>query len=136
MALQEKGGAGCVRVVGEVPDVRPYVLAADMAIAPLQIARGIQNKVLEALACGKPVIATEQAATGIDCQDGLLIARSVDDWVLWMLQLSDPENHASRSRGAREEILKKYSWSAKLAPFAELLNIPVGADESAWEASR
>lgn len=127
MALQEKGGGGCVRVVGEVPDVRPYVLAADMAIAPLQIARGIQNKVLEALACSKPVIATEQAATGIDCRDGLLIARSVDDWMLWMRQLVDPENHALRSRGAREEILKKYSWSAKLNPFAELLKISVGA---------
>lgn len=126
MALQEKGTGGSVRVVGEVPDVRPYVLAADMAIAPLQIARGIQNKVLEALACAKPVIATEQAATGIDCQDGLLIARSTEDWLSWMGQLSDPVNHASRSRGAREEILKKYSWSAKLAPFAELLGLSVG----------
>ena len=63
-----------LRLVGEVPDVRPYVLSSHIAIAPLQIARGIQNKVLEALSCGKPVIATPFAATGIDCQSGLSIA--------------------------------------------------------------
>ena len=57
-------------VVGEVPDVRPYLHAADIAISPLKLARGIQNKVLEAMACGLPTVISPQSAEGIDAIPG------------------------------------------------------------------
>ncbi|HRZ05528.1 MAG TPA: TIGR03087 family PEP-CTERM/XrtA system glycosyltransferase [Candidatus Competibacteraceae bacterium] len=54
-----------VRVTGTVPDVRPYIAHAEFSVAPLRIARGVQNKVLEAMAMGKPVLATSAALEGI-----------------------------------------------------------------------
>ncbi len=72
-----------IQVTGAVPDVRPHVAGADIVIAPLQIARGIQNKVLEAMAMARPVVATTSAATGIDAINGqhLMIADSPQQWV-------------------------------------------------------
>ena len=59
---------------GRVPDVRPYLKHAQIAVAPLQIGRGVQNKVLEAMAMGLPVVATPQAREGLDsCQDDELL---------------------------------------------------------------
>src|SRR5690606_14562716 len=55
-----------VTVTGEVPDVRPWLAAADVIVAPLLLARGVQNKLLEAMAMARPVVASTAAATGID----------------------------------------------------------------------
>src|SRR5690606_20476399 len=65
-----------VIVTGEVPDVRPWLAAADVVVAPLLLARGVQNKLLEAMAMARPVVATAAAATGIDAVPGehLLVA--------------------------------------------------------------
>lgn len=112
-----------IRVVGEVDDVRPYVLAADAAIAPLKIARGIQNKVLEALACGKPVIATKEAATGIENFGGLCIADTPDQWLQSLRSLGSPTTYTETCTAARSGIEQNYCWSAKLAPVLELLNL-------------
>ena len=57
-------------VTGTVPDVRPYIAHADVAVAPLRIARGIQNKVLEAMAMARPVVVSPQALEGIDAAPG------------------------------------------------------------------
>src|SRR5207302_49708 len=72
-----------VGVVGEVPDVRPYLADAAVAVAPLQIARGVQNKVLEALAMGKAVVASPQAIEGLNLQDDVHIVRATtaDEWI-------------------------------------------------------
>ena len=59
-----------VVVTGRVPDVRPYLAHAAAVVAPLRLARGIQNKVLEAMAMARPVVATPQAAEGIDAVAG------------------------------------------------------------------
>ncbi|MFI4859055.1 MAG: TIGR03087 family PEP-CTERM/XrtA system glycosyltransferase, partial [Phycisphaerales bacterium JB063] len=71
-----------VRVVGAVPDVRPYLHSAAVSVAPMRIAPGVQNKVLEAMACGRPVVCTPQAARGIDATPGehLLTAHGPDDF--------------------------------------------------------
>src|SRR5690606_37263681 len=66
-ALEIHGG---VQVTGRVPDVRPYLAHADVAVAPLRIARGTQNKVLEALAMARPVVCTSAAAAGLDFPAG------------------------------------------------------------------
>jgi hypothetical protein len=59
-----------VSVTGTVPDVRPYIAHAQVAVAPLRIARGIQNKVLEAMAMATPVVVSPQALEGIDAEPG------------------------------------------------------------------
>src|SRR5690606_28102921 len=67
-------GINGVRVWGEVPDVRPFLAGADVVLAPLAIARGVQNKVLEAMAMARPVVLTPEAATGIAAEDGVHFA--------------------------------------------------------------
>src|SRR3546814_5108712 len=69
-----------VVVTGEVPDVRPWLAAADAVVAPLLLARGVQNKLLEAMAMARPVVASSAAATGIDASDGehLLVAAGAE----------------------------------------------------------
>ncbi len=105
---------------GEVPDVRPFLAAANFVIAPLMIARGVQNKVLEAMAMARPVILTPEAATGINARDG-------EHWLL-----CDPDPAAMRERinglssnhdgafemgsAARQFVLDNHDWGAMLAP--------------------
>jgi len=113
-----------VRVVGEVADVRPYIHAADIAIAPLLIARGIQNKVLEALACECPVIASSAAATGIESTHGLFIADSVTEWSAQLNGLQNAEVRKQAGRAARQNMERLYSWDARLTPMLDLLQIP------------
>jgi glycosyltransferase involved in cell wall biosynthesis len=119
-SLEDRPG---VRLVGEVPDVRPYVNEAHIAIAPLQIARGVQNKVLEALACGKPVVATEHAATGIETLGGLTVANEPAQWVQAIEELIKPEVYSQKSKAARDQIVERYSWESQLAPLLDLLGI-------------
>jgi glycosyltransferase involved in cell wall biosynthesis len=69
-ALMQHSSAQGVRVWGEVPDVRPFIAGADCVLAPLLIARGVQNKVLEAMAMAKPVLLSPHAATGIAAEHG------------------------------------------------------------------
>jgi hypothetical protein len=69
-AVKELARSTHVVVTGRVPDVRPYLAHAKVVVAPLQIARGVQNKVLEAMAMAKPVVASPQAVAGIDVQAG------------------------------------------------------------------
>ena len=113
-----------IRVVGPVPDVRPYLLAADLAIAPLRIARGIQNKVLEALASARPVIATPQAAAGIDPAPGLNVAHNPQQWIDAIQQLTaDPNLHHHQATAARLHVQSHYSWDAKLQPLSQYLGL-------------
>lgn len=80
-----------VEVVGTVPDVRPYLTQASVAVVPLQIARGVQNKVLEALAMAKPVVASPEPLVGLDVHDGLDVFRasSKEQWISAILRLFD-----------------------------------------------
>lgn len=113
-----------VDVVGEVPDVRPFLNQADVAISPLKLARGIQNKVLEAMAMQLPVVCTPQSAEGICGDDGVhfLLADSVDEWCNALVDLSnDNERRHLLATAARRLVVNSYSWSAQLQPMLELL---------------
>ena len=71
----DRRGAGArsatdVTVTGTVPDVRPYLQHAAVVVAPLRVARGIQNKILEAMAMARPVVATDACGAGIDAVNG------------------------------------------------------------------
>ena len=69
-----------MHVTGAVADIRPYVAHAAVAVAPLRIARGIQNKVLEAMAMARPVVASPEAFEGVRATAGrdLLVADGAD----------------------------------------------------------
>ncbi|MBI5329085.1 MAG: TIGR03087 family PEP-CTERM/XrtA system glycosyltransferase [Betaproteobacteria bacterium] len=109
-----------VRVTGRVEDVRPYLAHAEAVVAPLRIARGIQNKVLEGMAMARTVIASPQALEGIAARDGeeVLRAEGVADYL---------EAHTRIRAGldlggaARARVLADYSWPAALAPLDRLL---------------
>ncbi len=116
-----------VIVTGGVPDVRGWLAAADVVVAPLRIARGIQNKVLEAMAMGRPVVASPQAAEGIDAQDEahLLVAANPAEEAVKILRLLDDPACAMRlGMAARDRMQQRYRWSATLAGMADLLNRP------------
>ncbi|UVO53299.1 TIGR03087 family PEP-CTERM/XrtA system glycosyltransferase [Sphingomonas sp. SUN039] len=113
-----------VIVTGEVPDTRPWLAAADVVVAPLALARGIQNKVLEAMAMGKAVVASPAAADGIDAEAGaeLLVADTpaAQAAVIGTL-LADPLHARAIGTAARDLVRSRYSWSACLAPLAGLV---------------
>ncbi len=113
-----------VKVVGAVDDVRAELARAAAVIAPLQIARGVQNKVLEAMACARVVIATPQAAAGVEATPGreLLMAAQRSDWPRLIASVLDqPGYRAKLASHARALVETKYTWSAQLAPLRELL---------------
>lgn len=112
-----------VRVTGGVPDVRPYLRDAVVAV-PLRIARGIQNKVLEALAAGAPVIASRPAVQGIRAEAGkhLLVADSPADWLAALHRLAErPAEAAALGSRGRQLVCRQYSWSAALGPLVTAL---------------
>lgn len=124
-ALQSRSGRDGITVWGEVPDVRPFVAAADVVLAPLMIARGVQNKVLEAMAMAKPVLLTPQAATGIEATDGLHWMQCVADADLMAERLkthfaNDPDGMAMGAH-ARAFVLGSHDWDAMLAPLETLV---------------
>lgn len=117
-------GKDNVRVWGEVPDVKPFLAAADIVIAPLTIARGIQNKVLEAMAMARPVLVSPEAATGIDAEDGRHFAIADGDRMMIgrALTLIDQRDEAAEmGRAARDYVLRNQSWPAMLAPLGGIV---------------
>jgi polysaccharide biosynthesis protein PslH len=113
-----------VIVTGEVPDTRPWLAAADVVVAPLALARGIQNKVLEAMAMGKAVVASPAAAEGIDAEVGvalLVAATPAAQAAAIGALLTDPLHARAIGTAARDRVCARYSWSACLAPLAELV---------------
>ncbi|MGI4951987.1 MAG: TIGR03087 family PEP-CTERM/XrtA system glycosyltransferase [Janthinobacterium lividum] len=109
-------------VTGRVADVRPYLAHADVCVAPLRIARGIQNKVLEAMAMGRPMVASPQAFAGIRATSGrdLLVAdgtAATQQAILDVLHQVHPGLGAS----GRRAVEQAYAWSATLAGLDTLL---------------
>ncbi|MDZ7803465.1 TIGR03087 family PEP-CTERM/XrtA system glycosyltransferase [Thiohalophilus sp.] len=117
-----------VVVTGAVHDVRPYLAHADIAVAPLRIARGIQNKVLEAMAMARPVVATPQALDGLyECAGPPWnVAETAGDFARACLDsLNRPaaENARQGSLG-RDCVLSQYSWAEHMDRLVALINTP------------
>jgi sugar transferase (PEP-CTERM/EpsH1 system associated) len=120
-ALAETPG---VIVTGGVPDVRPWLARADVAVAPLLLARGIQNKVLEAMAMALPVVASPAAAEGIDADDGthVSVADGADQMAAALAALSRNRAGAdAMGAAARARMIALYGWDARMAPLAHHL---------------
>lgn len=118
-AVADLDNGTSIRVTGTVPDVRPYLAHCRVAVAPLRIARGIQNKVLEALSMARRVVVTPQAAEGLDVE-------SLLDWSI----VAEPAGFAEAAcrsfdepafdRG-REHVLSRFSWDKRIGPLTSLI---------------
>ena len=111
-----------VRVTGRVDDVRPYVRHAAVAVAPLRLARGVQNKVLEAMACGRATVVTSQALEGIEAEAGrdVVLADSGPDFAEAVTRLLRQRDFRLES-AARALVESRYGWTPNLAHVLELL---------------
>ena len=113
-----------VIVTGEVADVRPWLAGAAAMVAPLRLARGIQNKILEAMAMARPVVATPAAAEGIDHAGTIHVADGSADFAQALNAiLADPIAADIAARAARVRAITRYGWDARLAPLDDLLGL-------------
>lgn len=121
--VQQLAAIRGVKVTGAVDDVRPYLSAAHLAVAPLRIARGVQNKILEAMAMGKAVVASPAAAEGLEVQNGreLLLADQPTQWRdAILLLLSDQRLRERIENAARRCVEEHYTWEAQNQPLLAL----------------
>lgn len=128
-SLQARSGKDGIEVWGRVEDIRPWLAAADIALIPLEIARGVQNKVLEAMSMQVPVVLSPGAATGIEACDGrdFIIAADDEDLAEAVIGLAGDEKRRERmGHCAREWIVANASWDAALAQLPVYLGFEGG----------
>lgn len=115
-----------VEVVGQVPDVRPYLVQSAVVVAPLRIARGIQNKVLEGMAMGKPVVASPQVVSGLKnrLDVPILLASTPSEWIELVDRLlrSQPLRRQLGVAG-RQYVEMHHDWERCLEPLGHLLSL-------------
>ena len=113
-----------INVTGTVADIRPYIAYADVVVAPLRIARGVQTKILEGLAMGRPVVATRGAIEGIDC-DGLAGVEVVSEGAASMADLvTRTLSGVAATSGAAERrnfVKTCHDWRTNLATMLSLI---------------
>ncbi len=104
-----------VRVTGLVPDVRPYLAHAAVSVSPLRMARGVQNKVLEAMAMGRPVVASRQAFQGVRAEAGrdLLVGDDAAGMARLVGEVLEGR-HPTLGAAGRRLVEQRYTWAATL----------------------
>ncbi len=113
-----------VHVTGRVADVRPYLAHAVAGVAPMRIARGIQNKVMEAMSMAKPVIVTSDALEGIDATPGtdVILANDPAAFAQAAIRLAqNPTEAQAIGATARKLVVENFSWESRLAGFDTLI---------------
>lgn len=126
-----------VTVTGRVPDVRPYLARASVAVVPLRIARGIQNKLLEAMAMGLPAVACSTAAEGVEATPGrdVFVADDPADFASATVRLfRDDELRRRTGEAARASMEARYCWEHQLQRLDRVLEAVTGKDSP--EAAR
>jgi sugar transferase (PEP-CTERM/EpsH1 system associated) len=132
-AVKDLGNCAGVQVIGDVIDVRPYFEGAHVVVAPLRLARGVQNKVLEAMAMGRPVIASTAAMTGLDVSDGVHLRRADNgtEWAEAVIHgFHDTQWRRRIAAAGREFVEQQHNWSSCLQPIDDLLLAMVAKDNS------
>jgi sugar transferase (PEP-CTERM/EpsH1 system associated) len=111
-----------VHVSGAVADIRPYVAHAAVAVAPLRIARGIQNKVLEAMAMARPVVASPEAFEGVRATAGrdLLVADGAEETARRVEEVLAGRHPCLGTRG-RVAVAAGHDWNATLVRLDALM---------------
>lgn len=123
-AVQALASCEGVQRVGRVPDVRPWIRHAAAVVAPLRVARGVQNKVLEGLAMARPTVVTPAALEGIAATPGeqLLLAGDAAGLAEAVLcVLGDPARGEALGQRGRALMERDYRWEDNMAVFARLL---------------
>jgi len=120
-----------VEVTGFVPDVRAYLAKAHVAVAPFTIAAGIQNKILEAMAYGLPVVATSRTKRGLSPEVADLVttgdtAQELSSAIVTMLK--DPQLAARKGIEGRQRVTALYRWEASLGRLLQLLENPCSSE--------
>ena len=123
-ALREAAGGG-ISVTGTVADVRPYLQHAQAVIAPLHIARGVQNKVLEAMAMAKPVVATKDATRSLGVQAGhqLWIENEPARFAAAVVEALQGRDRDTIARNARHYVESHHNWPTLLQDLDRHLEI-------------
>lgn len=111
-----------VIVTGKVDDVRPYLKYASAVVAPLRVARGIQNKILEAMAMKNRVMASSQGLEGINAELGseVLLTNTLEDYLEYLPKILNGECD-SMGESARQRILTDFDWESSLPIISRFL---------------
>jgi sugar transferase (PEP-CTERM/EpsH1 system associated) len=120
-----------VVVTGRVDDIRPYLAHAKLVVAPLRLARGVQNKVLEAMAMSRPVVASVACAAALSALPGIDFetADSAEAWVTKVLDLLRSGRSEAMGAAARARVIKDYGWKGNLSRIASLFESRLHADQ-------
>lgn len=121
MALNREPG---VTVTGTVDDIRTYVQKSALMVTPLEIARGTQNKILEGMAMGVPVISSRTAARGVDAVVGehILAATTPEEYVAHISRLFDDEAERDRlAKAGRERVVSHHNWPRAMELFDDAI---------------
>jgi len=126
-AVQKLADLPGVDLIGQVPDIRPHLAAATLTVVPLRVARGIQNKVLEAMAMGKPVVASPQSLEGLTLTPDIHVRRAETpaQWVTAITALLQSPDEVTRfSTAGREFTEQHHDWDTLMSGFGRLLALP------------
>jgi len=124
--IQKLNRIAGVDVVGTVPDVRPYLSQAAVAVVPLHIARGVQNKVLEALAMAKAVVASPDPLVGLRVEDGVQLFKAVEaeQWISRVTRLlDDAELRHEVGIAGQAYVTAHHRWEQCLEPLMRFLHL-------------
>ncbi|MEO8751918.1 MAG: glycosyltransferase, partial [Casimicrobiaceae bacterium] len=116
-AVRRLGELPGVTVTGSVPDVRPFLRGAALMVAPLNIARGTQNKILEAMALGVPVVSSKIAAGGVDASapEHLLVAEDAPGYAAAIRRvLDDPAERDRLAVAGRTRMRTHHAWDSSM----------------------
>ena len=136
-AVQALAGLPGVKLIGQVPDVRPHLAKAAVAVVPLRLARGIQNKVLEALAMAKPVVAAPPALAALKAVPGthLLSASTPQQWADAVCGLlADPARRQELGAAGRRFVEEHHHWESCLGPLLDAIFSPLPRPGDALKA--
>jgi hypothetical protein len=141
-AVRKLGELPGVTVTGSVPDVRPHLQRSALMVAPLNIARGTQNKILEAMASGVPVVVSRIAAGGVDAVAGehFAVASTPEEHAQAILRiLDDPAERRRLAIAGRERMLSHHAWDRSMQRLDRIIERCLGSwcktgGELAWKA--
>jgi sugar transferase (PEP-CTERM/EpsH1 system associated) len=124
---------GVLQIAGSVPDVRSYFGEARVYVAPLRLGRGVQNKILEAMAMCVPIVASSLALEGLDVEPGrhVLVADSHEQFAATVVALwRDPARRRALTDAARRLVETRYSWESNLADLDTCLSAEIRAQST------